>query len=193
MEIGDYMSNEELYIDVVIDRKPYIKNFSNDPVINLTGESGSGKSFYAQQYLNDSNYVVLDTDDVFARFENATGASREYGEHIREKFDVLPGLIEEFDMYYQDMIEYFADCGKTLVIDSAQFRNMKDVSKLKGKLIVMRTSVNTCYDRCLQRYKNNNPNYSEEDFIKYKERKKAMYKWYLGLNDFLKRVDEVEV
>lgn len=186
------MSNEELFIDVSIDKKPYIKNFSNDPVINLTGESGSGKSFYAQQYLNDSNYIVLDTDDVFGRFENAIGVSREYGEYIRRKFDTLPSLIEEFDMYYQDMISYFSGCGKTLVIDSAQFRNMKDVSKLKGKLIVMRTSVNTCYERCLDRYKNNNPDCSEKDFIKYSERKKSMYKWYLGLNDFIKRVDEVE-
>lgn len=186
------MSNDDLLIDVVVDKKPYIKNFSNEPVINLTGESGSGKSFYAQQYLNDSNYIVLDTDDVFGGFETATGINREYGVHIREKFKELPSLIEEFDMYYQDIIEYFEGCGKTLVIDSAQFRNMKDVSKLRGKLIVMRTSVNTCYERCLERYKNKYPNYLEEDFIKYRERKKSMYKWYLGLNEFLKRVDEVE-
>ena len=31
------MSNDELLIDVVVDKKPYIKNFSNEPVINLTG------------------------------------------------------------------------------------------------------------------------------------------------------------
>ncbi len=187
------MSNEEMFIDLVIDKKPYIKNFTNDAVINLTGESGSGKSFYAQQYLNDSNYIVIDTDEVFGRFDTSTGVNREYGEHIREKFDVLPELIYEFDMYYQDILEYFEGCGKTIVIDSAQFRNMKDVSKLKGKLIVMRTSVNTCYERCLERYKKNNPNYLDEDFIKYSERKKAIYKWYLGLNEFLKRVEEVDI
>ena len=187
------MSNEEMFIDLVIDKKPYIKNFTNDAVINLTGESGSGKSFYAQQYLNDSNYIVIDTDEVFGRFDTSTGVNREYGEHIREKFDILPELIYEFDMYYQDILEYFEGCGKTVVIDSAQFRNMKDVSKLKGKLIVMRTSVNTCYERCLERYKKNNQNYLDEDFIKYSERKKAIYKWYLGLNEFLKRVEEVDI
>ena len=95
------MSNEEMFIDLVIDKKPYIKNFTNDAVINLTGESGSGKSFYAQQYLNDSNYIVIDTDEVFGRFDTSTGVNKEYGEHIREKFDILPELIYEFDMYYQ--------------------------------------------------------------------------------------------
>ena len=49
---------------------------------------------------------------------------------------------------------------------------MKDVSKLRGKLIVMRTSVNTCYERCLERYKKNNPDCTEDDYIKYSERKK---------------------
>lgn len=93
-------------------------------------------------------------------------------------------------MYYQDMVEYFSGCGKTLIIDSAQFRNMKDVSKLRGKLIVMRTSVNTCYERCLEWYKKNNPDCTEDDYIKYSERKKTMYEWYFGLNRFLKRVDE---
>lgn len=186
------MSNLDLYIDLVVDKKPYIKNFTIDPVINLTGESGSGKSFYAAQYLNDSNYIVIDTDEVFGGYENATGYNREYGTHIRNKFDILPDLISEFDMYYNDILEYFEGCGKTVVIDSAQFRNMKDVSKLRGKLIVMRTSVNTCYERCLERYKNKYPDYVESDFIKYSERKKAIYKWYLGLNDFLKRVDDIE-
>lgn len=185
------MSNEELLISLNVDKKPYIKNFSNDPVINLTGESGSGKSFYAQQYMNDGNYIVIDTDEVFDQFERATGVNREYGEHIREKFDVLPELIEEFDMYYADILAYFDGCGKTIVIDSALFRYMKDVSKLRGKLIVMRTSIDTCYQRCLERYKNKCPGFSDEDFVKYSERKKAMYKWYLGLNDFLERVDKV--
>lgn len=185
------MSDEELFISLTVDKKPYVKNMSNDPVINLTGESGSGKSFYAQQYLNDSNYIVIDTDDVFARFENSSGYNRVFGEYLRNKYDILPDLFLDFDLCYQEVLEYFKDCGKTIVIDSALFKAMKDVTKLKGKLIVMRTSVNTCYERCLERYKKNNVNYDEEDFNKYSERKKYIYKWYLELNEFLRKVENI--
>lgn len=186
------MSNDELFISISIDKKPYVKNISNDPVINLTGESGSGKSFYAQQYMNDDNYVVIDTDEVFASFDIATGYNLVFGKYLREKYDVLPDLFNDFDLCYQEVLEFFKDCGKTVVIDSALFKAMKDVSKLKGKLIVMRTSVNTCYERCLERFKNKFPGYTEEDFIKYQDKKKHMYKWYLELNEFLKRVEEVD-
>lgn len=184
------MSNEEMFIDLVIDKKPYIKNFTNDPVINLTGESGSGKSFYAQQYLNDSNYIVVDTDKVFGSFPVLDGYHGEFREYLIKKYGKLPELFCDFDLIYCEIIDYFKDYGKTIVIDTALLKAIKDISKLKGKLIVMRTSVNTCYERCLERYKKNNPDYSDEDFIKYIERKKHMYKWYLELNNFLKRIND---
>lgn len=186
------MSNEEL-IDLVVDKKPYVKNISNDPVINLTGESGSGKSFYAQQYLNDSNYIVIDTDEVFASFDIATGYNLEFGKYLREKYDLLPDLYNDFDLCYREILDYFEGCGKTIVIDSTLFKAVKDVSILKGKIIVMRTSVNTCYERCLERYKKKFPDYLEDDFIKYRERKKHIFKWYLEMNEFLKRVDALNI
>ena len=100
------MSDEELFISLTVDKKPYVKNMSNDPVINLTGESGSGKSFYAQQYLNDSNYIVIDTDEVFASFDIATGYNLEFGTYLREKYEVLPDLYNDFDLFYQEYFLY---------------------------------------------------------------------------------------
>ena len=94
-------------------------------------------------------------------------------------------------LYLCDVLDYFDGCGKTVVIDSTLFKAIKDVTKLKGKIIVMRTSVNTCYDRCLERYKKKFPDYKEEDFINYKERKSHIFKWYLEMNEFLKRIEEV--
>lgn len=185
------MSSEDLYIDLVIDKKPYVKNITNDPVINLTGESGSGKSFYAQQYMNDSNYLVVDTDEIFGTFASSDGYHGEFRNYLIQKYGQLPDLFNDFDLIYCEILEYFKDYDKTIVIDTALLKVMKDISKLKGKLIVMRTSVNTCYERCLERYKKNNPEYLDEDFIEYKERKKHMYKWYLELNRFLDKVDKL--
>ena len=185
------MSDEELFISLTVDKKPYVKNMSNDPVINLTGESGSGKSFYAQQYLNDSNYIVIDTDEVFASFDIATGYNLEFGTYLRKKYNVLPDLYNDFDLCYQEVLEYFKDCGKMIVIDSALFKAMKDVSILRGKLIVMRTSVDTCYRRCIERFKKSNPQATDEEIEKYELRKKPMYKWYLELNEFLEKVNKL--
>ena len=182
------MSNDDLFISLNVDKKPYVKNVSNDPIINLTGESGSGKSFYAQQYLNDNNYIVIDTDLVFASFDIATGYNKEFGEYLRNKYEVLPVLFNDFDLIYQEILNYFKDCEKTIVIDSALFKAMKDISKLKGKIIVMRTSVDTCYSRCLERFKGNFPNAKDEDFKNYADRKSHIYKWYLELNKFLEKI-----
>ena len=55
-----------LYIDLYIDNEPYIKDLTNDRIINLTGESGSGKSYFSNKYIKDHNYIVIDTDIVFS-------------------------------------------------------------------------------------------------------------------------------
>ena len=57
----------------------------------------------------------------------------------------------------------------------------------------MRTSVETCYERALNRYKNiMKDNYNEEDFQKYANRKKGMFSWYKGLNKFLEKIEKIK-
>ena len=68
---------------------------------------------------------------------------------------------------------------------------MNDVSKLKGEVIVIRTCINTCYERCLKRYDIKKTNASLEEKEKYAEKKKEMYSWYKSLNDFIWKVDEL--
>lgn len=57
----------ELLISINTDKEPYIKNITSDKVINITGESGSGKSYYTDKYHNDNNYIVIDTDLIFSK------------------------------------------------------------------------------------------------------------------------------
>lgn len=96
-------------------------------------------------------------------------------------------LLTNFDEFYRKTLDFFNDCNKTIVIDSAQFRNIKDYSMLKGQLIVMRTSIETCYERVLNRWKNQN-NYNEEDYEKFAIRKRGMFNWYHSLNKFLENI-----
>ena len=99
-------------------------------------------------------------------------------------------MFTNFDEFYLKALDYFKDSNKTIVIDSAQYRNIKDYFILKGQLIVMRTSIETCYERTLNRWKNNNE-FNEEEFNKFFEKKKGMFKWYKGLNKFLEEIDKM--
>lgn len=86
-------------------------------------------------------------------------------------------------------MNYFSNIGKTIVIDSAQFRNIKDYSILKGKIIVMRTYIDTCYNRCINRWKDITVNYTNEELEKYSNKKLGMYSWYKSLNKFLENIN----
>ena len=180
--------NNNIHIDLYIDKEPYIKDITNDKIINLTGESGSGKSYYSDQYINDDNYIVIDTDIVFSDKESDNKESVE----LRSIFNNVTKdyLINNFDDFYLKTLDYFKGSNKVLVIDSAQYRNIKDYSILKGKVIVMRTSISTCYERVLNRWKSKNE-YNEEEYQKFAERKKGMFKWYKSINLFLDNIDKM--
>lgn len=91
-------------------------------------------------------------------------------------------------MIYNEIINYCKNNTKTLVIDCAQFHCIKDIKLLKGKIIIIRTCIDNCYIRTIERYKNLNENYTEEELNKYKERKKGIYSWYKGTNEFIKKL-----
>ncbi len=190
-EIENYLYEvkSELLISRFVDKEPYIKYITDDKVINITGESGSGKTTYTKKYLNDDKYIVIDTDDVFSDRPSDNKESVE----LRTVFSDKPKdyLITNFDDFYIKVLEYFKDSNKAIVIDSAQYRNIKDYSILKGQLIVMRTSINTCYERVLNRWKNITKDFTDEEFKKYAERKKGMFSWYKGLNRFLEEIDKM--
>lgn len=181
---------EHLYITEDIDKEPYMKYLSDDFVINLTGESGSGKTTVAKDYLVDPNCVVIDTDQVFGKHQRDKNNQDVY-DMLISKYGHLPDLYEEFDKIYLDIINYYKTTGKMLIIDSAAFRNIKDENLLVGNIIIIRTCVNTCFKRCIERYKNNHPNSSFEEIAAYSNHKKSIYTWYHSLNKFIDRVDKI--
>lgn len=185
-----YEIKSDLLISRFIDKDPYIKKLTNDKVINITGESGSGKSYFSDKYIKDNNYIVIDTDVVFSDRPSDDKETLELRNIFSDKQKDY--LITNFDDFYIKVLDYFKDSDKTIVIDSAQYRNIKDSSILKGQAIVMRTSIETCYERVLNRWKNiMKNNYTEEEYHKYSEKKKGMFDWYNSLNRFLEEVDKL--
>ena len=185
----------KLLINQFIDREPYIKRLTNDNIINLTGQSGSGKSYYAKQMFNSDNYLIIDTDDIFSekRFSKSNGINKELGEMFRKKYNKLPNCTDDFDLIYKEILNYCKDLGKTIVIDCAQFHCIKDINLLKGTIIVIKTSINKCYKRCIKRFQEQNLNYTEEELNNYKERKNKIFKWYKFTNDFILKIDKLQI
>ena len=183
-----YEIKSNLLISRFIDKDPYIKDLTDDKAINITGESGSGKSYFSDKYIKDDNYIVIDTDVVFSNKPSNNMESIE----LRSIFNDKPKdyLFTNFDDFYIKILDYFKDSDKTIVIDSAQYRNIKDYSILKGQIIVMRTSIETCYERTLNRWKSNNE-FDEEKYQKFVNKKIGMFNWYNSLNKFLEEVDKL--
>ena len=181
----------DLLISLYVDKDSYVKEVTDDKVVNVTGESGSGKSTYISENFSGEEYVIVDTDMIFGSHEYD-----EINEYVKkcfiEKYGNIPNLIENFDQCYQDILFFLKDIGKTIVIDSAQFRNIKDLDLLKGKVIVIRTCVDTCYQRCIERFNKKYYNVSLDEKERYANKKKALFNWYHGLNCFLEKLDRLE-
>lgn len=185
--------NSPIDINLFIDKDPYIKKITEDKVINLTGQSGSGKSTYANEHFNNDEYLLIDTDDIFSdeRYSKSTGINKELGKYFRNKYEILPNCGDDFDLIYSEILDYCSKFDKTIVIDCAQFHCIKNVNILIGTLMVIRTCIDNCYERTIKRFKLNNKNYTEKEINNYKERKKAIYKWYKYSNKFIEKVDEM--
>lgn len=183
---------QDILIELKVDKEPYIKNITDDNIINLTGESGSGKSYYTNQYKENEDYIIIDTDILFSNQD----VENKYIIDLREIFlsifkeELKNILIPHFDECYKIILDYFKNTDKTIIIDSAQYRNLKDISLLKGKVIIMRTCIDTCYKRAIERFERKFPNATEEERNKYIDKKKSIYKWYESLNNFILKVDE---
>lgn len=180
----------DLLISINVDKNPYVKKITNDNVINVTGELGSGKTYYTNQY--DDNYVIVNTDNIFNSKKPIKDYEVEFQNMFIEKYgDLKNVLIDNFDKCYEDILNYFNGNKKTVVIDSAQFRYMKDLSKLKGEIVVLRPSVDLCYKRCIDRFNRKHISATKEERDNYKFKKKKVYTWYKLLNDFLIRIDKL--
>lgn len=193
LEVLEEIKSDTL-INLFIDKEPYIKDITDDKVINLTGQSGSGKTTYALNNFSDDKYLIIDTDDIFneERFKQTKGINKELGLYFREKYNLLPNCGDDFDLIYKEILNYCMKYDNVIVIDCAQFHCIKDISLLKGKIIIIRTCIDNCYSRTIERYKTIKKDYTDEELKKYMERKKSIYKWYKYSNLFIKKIKELD-
>ena len=53
------------------------------------------------------------------------------------------------------------------------------------------SSIDNCYNRVIERFKNNNKDYTENELTQYQNKKKGIYIWYKQTNSFLNKIDKL--
>ena len=124
--LKELFRKDELYIKEDIDKDPYIKHLSDDFVVNITGLTASGKTEATLPYLKDCDVVNLDEFDT-----------------------------NDFDKLYNDILDKYKNSYKTLILESNYFYKLKNISLLKGDIIIIRTCKTTCRRRNMARCSNN--------------------------------------
>ena len=168
----------DLKIDETIDKSAYYKKLSEDNIINITGEGGSGKSMIANKFRNNDNYVVVDYDLIAlsptvgtVEYELRQVLLNKYGEKLFAGInDIgLDKVKENFTTMYMEIINYllYKYPNKTIVLDGSQLRFITDVRMIKGDFFALRASLQTCVSQSVKRFIQNNPQASSDQVQEY--------------------------
>ncbi len=182
--LKEIFRKEELYITKNIDKDPYIKHLSENSVLNIAGVYGSGKSTATKIYRNNSNCVVIDLEKI-------AETQKEFYKYLQKKYKNIPNSKTNFDILYQDTINYFEITRKMIIIESNYFQNIKEISLLKGDIIILRTCEDTCYNRWINHLQQEHPNDSFEDLFKYQNENKLIQQNRYVINEFIDHIDKL--
>lgn len=193
-------SNEaktDLLIDKIIDKQPLVYKLSDDKIINITGEGGSGKTTLSSRFQNDPNYIVIDYDLVidgtcqtgsiehFIR-EKITGTYGQDFFNVKEENDIQ----KVFTTMYTEILNMLSSEEKILVLDGTQLRFITDVNLIKGEVIILRPSIETCIQRSVIRKKQKNPKINDEELKAYEDKRRhILYKLNPMLNNLILQID----
>ena len=106
------------------------------------------------------------------------------------KYNKIPNLDKNFDKIYLDILKFYQNETKLLIITSESFRYMKNLKNLKGEIIILRTCINKCFDNCLKNYQNKYKKANFEELSAYCHKTKQIYTNYHYLNNFINKIDK---
>lgn len=193
------MKNNKIYL--FKDRDDYVKIITKDNIFNITGEKGSGKSYFGDMKDVDKN-VVIHLDPVFLPVGSKEhGDSSKVREILIHKYGdkINPDKYFEKD-YYKEIIKYIGN--KEGYIEGGSIAEIQDISIIKGTVIVKRTGVFKCFIRTIKRDYHNEYFMNEEikkhgKFIakftrlhKVIKRRKKIFKTYHNIEDFINRLEK---
>ena len=180
-------------IDLYENKDPLIIDISDDKVINITGETGSGKSTYVKNNFNNDNYEIIETDVLFNDNAKVDPLLTKIRRQIFQKYsdEHYPGgynlriNFNHFDNVLKIIMNNIKNTDKIVVIDSGQFRHLKKYELLKGKLIIIRTSITEAISRAIKRFDMLYPNATEFEKEEHRMKKYTAYELHKKFNTLI--------
>ena len=153
------------------DQEDYIKDLTDDNIINVIGTKGSGKTTSSLKYIDDDDYIVINCDRLFElpSTEKEDKELANIRKMLNDKYGKL-NMNDDFTNCYNDIVEYILNKNKKGLIEGNVIQNI-DPKQLKGKIIIKRTALYKSFKRAVKR------DYQNEYFMNLeKEKHKYLYK-----------------
>ena len=153
------------------DQEDYIKDLTDDNIVNVIGTKGSGKTTSSLKYIDDDDYIVINCDRLFElpSTEKEDKELTNIRNMLNDKYGKL-NMDDDFTNCYNDIVEYILSKNKKGLIEGNVIQNI-DPKLLKGKIIIKRTSSYKSFKRAVKR------DYQNEYFMNLeKEKHKYLYK-----------------
>ena len=153
------------------DQKDYIKDLTDDNIVNVIGTKGSGKTTSSLKYIDDDDYIVINCDRLFELPSNEKEDKEltNIRKMLNDKYGKL-NMNDDFTNCYNDIAEYILSKNKKGLIEGNVIQNI-DPKQLKGKIIIKRTASYKSFKRAVKR------DYQNEYFMNLeKEKHKYLYK-----------------
>jgi hypothetical protein len=153
------------------DQEDYIKDLTDDNIVNVIGTKGSGKTTSSLKYIDDDDYIVINCDRLFElpSTEKEDKELANIRKMLNDKYGKL-NMNDDFTNCYNDIVEYILNKNKKGLIEGNVIQNI-DPKQLKGKIIIKRTASYKSFKRAVKR------DYQNEYFMNLeKEKHKYLYK-----------------
>ena len=153
------------------DQEDYIKDLTDDNIINVIGTKGSGKTTSSLKYIDDDDYIVINCDRLFElpSTEKEDKELANIRKILNDKYGKL-NMNDDFTNCYNDIVEYILNKNKKGLIEGNVIQNINP-KQLKGKIIIKRTASYKSFKRAVKR------DYQNEYFMNLeKEKHKYLYK-----------------
>lgn len=133
------------------DQDDYVKDLTNDNIINVIGTKGSGKTTISLNYINDDEYIVINCDNIFK--DRHTLEESEELTSIKKMLNDKYGLLninDDFTNCYNDIIKYILSKNKKGLIEGNSIQNV-EFNSLKGRIVIKRTALLKSFKRAVKR------------------------------------------
>lgn len=142
-------------IRLFIDQEDLEVLCTDDNIINITGMIGSGKTTLANQYRNNSDYIVISLDCLYRGQdkENMNEDTMKINKILEKKFP-NQNNVQYFQKYYQEIINYIKNENRsvTYVLEGQHIYRYLNLNEIKGKMIIKRTCIIKCWKRSIVRH-----------------------------------------